>query len=191
MEIDLNGHKLDLGSSNSLAISKAVKFTDSSADKAGIIAGTSGIRCDAGSKLNLNGITVARITDAGKMRGITIENCKVTYLIQLTYANVMNVANTDFGDKVQVKIYNSTASFDGCKFDGGSGNSILQLNGDANVALDNATFSSGKVSPTGGGNKLILKRGTYCFDPTDYVSVDSYTVAYDEGTSVWTVSASA
>ena len=44
VEIDLNGHKLDLGSSNCLAISKAVKFTDNSADKTGIIAGTSGIR---------------------------------------------------------------------------------------------------------------------------------------------------
>lgn len=190
VEIDLNGHKLDLGSSNSLAISKAVKFTDSSADKAGIIAGTSGIRCDAGSKLNLNGITVARITDAGKMRGITIENCKVTYLIQLTYVNEMDVVNTDFSGDVQVKIYNSTAFFNECTFAGGSDQNILQLNGNTKVMLDNATFSSGKVSPTGSGNELILKSGTYCFNPTEYVP-EGYTVVHDEENSVWTVSASA
>ena len=190
VEIDLNGHKLDLGSSNCLAISKAVKFTDNSADKTGIIAGTSGIRCDAGSKLNLNGITVARITDGGKMRGITIETCKVTYLIQLTLANEMNVVNTDFSGDVQVKIYNSTAFFNECTFAGGNDQNILQLNGNTKVTLDNATFSSGKVSPTGSGNELILKSGTYCFDPTKYIPKD-YSVAHDEGTSVWTVSASA
>ena len=190
VEIDLNGHKLDLGSSNCLAISKAVKFTDNSAEKTGIIAGTSGIRCDAGSKLNLNGITVARITDGGKMRGITIENCKVTYLIQLTLANEMNVVNTDFSGDVQVKIYNSTASFDRCTFAGGSDQNILQLNGNTKVTLDNATFSSGKVSPTGSGNELILKSGTYCFNPTEYVP-EGYTVVHDEENSVWTVLASA
>ena len=191
VEIDLNGHKLDLGSSNCLAISKAVKLTDNSADKTGIIAGTSGIRCDAGSKLNLNGITVARITDGGKMRGITIENCKVTYLIQLTLANEMNVVNTDFSGDVQVKIYNSTAFFDECTFAGGSDQNVLQLNGNTKVTLDNATFSSGKVSPTGSGNELILKSGTYCFNPTEYVPTEGYSVAHDEGTSMWTVLASA
>ena len=190
VEIDLNGHTLDLGASNSLAIGKAVKFTDSSVKKTGTIAGAAGIRCDAGSMLDLYGITVARVTDGGKMRGITIENCKVTYLIQLTNANEMNVVNTDFSGDVQVKIYNSTASFDRCTFDGGSDQNILQLNGDANVTLDNATFSSGTVSLTGSNNTLTLKSGTYCFDPKSYVPVDGYTVAHDEGTSVWTVSAS-
>ena len=163
--LDLNGHTIDVGSSNSWTVESGKKLTiiDSSVAGSGAIVGKAGISVNKGCALVCDGIELARVYTGDGARQVALNNCKVTYTAAFRKTKNISLNNTEFACEIQLNFHDSSAVLQGCQLNGNNGLSAMDLHGNCDIVLNDTTIEAAYILLNGG--KLTINSGEFIDDP--------------------------